>query len=174
MAVVMPFASVTANDRPPVLQLREILEARLSLMPSVARYKWHHSIPVEDLERETLILAATVEQAKALGLTESAAKRLVSAQITAAKQIQRRLITIWQQSDVDLRTLPPLQSLSDDIRPVISGLTVELLTVTSALAQALKECAAHEDLQANRLQMVTDDEWRTAVTGLKPEGLDCE
>ncbi|MBO6506638.1 MAG: gamma subclass chorismate mutase AroQ [Kordiimonadaceae bacterium] len=163
-----------ANDQAKVAQLRGILEERLALMPLVARYKWHHSIPVEDLEREARIQSSTVDQAKQLGIKENRASQLVAAQMTAAKMIQNRLLATWQQSEYNQATLPPLQDLSKDIRPVISRLTADLLTVSKAVEGVLNQCEAHLNLQTNRMTSVTDKEWKVAVAGLKPNGLVCE
>lgn len=174
LAVFSPRVAVSAEDKANIVQLRDILEARLALMPLVARYKWHHSIPVEDLEREARIQSATVDRAKQLGIEENRAKQLVVAQMRAAKMIQNRLLATWGESDYDQSELPPLRDLSNDIRPVISRLTADLLTVSKALEGVLNQCEAHLSLQTNQMASVTDQEWQVAVTGLKPDGLVCE
>ncbi len=162
-----------AEDKTTISELRTVLEARLAQMPMVARYKWQNSIPVEDLEREAIILVNTVNQAKGLGIEEPAAKKLVVAQMAAAKMIQNRLISEWREASDEQLSLPPLKSLTADIRPKISHLTAALLELTAASADELETCAAHKILQKNRSNAVTDVEWQTAVAGLKPKGLVC-
>ena len=153
--------------------LRAVIENRLEQMAVVARYKWHHSIDVEDQEREAAILARTVPQAGKLGIESSVATRLVIAQMTAAKMIQSRLIARWNAKTANDRDLPPLRDLSTEIRPVISKLTQELLTLVKALEEELLTCAAHAAIAANTLESVTNAEWHTAIEGLKPAGLVC-
>lgn len=162
-----------AEDNATTAELRSVLEARLAQMPLVARYKWQNSISVEDLDREAIILSNTVNQAKKLGIRELTARRLVVAQMTAAKMIQNRLISGWQEASGDQPSLPPLKSLSEDIRPTISHLTAELLRLTAALEDELETCRAHKLLWKNGSNAITDAEWQTAVAGLKPKELVC-
>ena len=142
-------------------------------MTDVARYKWHHSVAVEDREREAVIIARTVNQAGDLGIERSTATRLVTAQMTAAKMIQNRLISRWSLKAANDRELPRLRDLSTEIRPVISRLTQELLTLVKALEEELQSCSAHIILTKNKLESVNNAEWQTAIEGLKPAGLVC-
>ena len=162
-----------ANDQGGLDALRAVIENRLKQMADVARYKWDHSIAVEDKEREAAILVRTVNQAGELGIESGAANRLVIAQMTAAKMIQNRLIARWNAKTAEDRKLPPLRDLSTEIRPVISKLTQELLTSVKALEEELLSCSAHIALAKNRLDSVTNAEWHTAIEGLKPTGLAC-
>lgn len=163
----------TTEDVGKMDALRAVIENRLMQMADVARYKWDHSIAVEDQEREAAILARTVTQAGELGIESDAANRLVIAQMTAAKMIQNRLIARWNTKAANDRQLPPLRDLSTEIRPVISKLTQELLTSVKALEEELLTCSAHIALAKNRLVSVTNAEWHTAIEGLKPAGLVC-
>ena len=72
------------------LQLFELIERRLSLMQDVARYKTKHQLPVEDRQREILVLKKAGNGARRSGLSEKSVKNFFRLQIAAAKAIQYR------------------------------------------------------------------------------------
>lgn len=153
--------------------LRSILEARLALMPYVARYKWDGKLPIEDVDRESIILARTVEQAAQLGIDRAYAETMVNAQMTAAKMIQMRHVAIWQLAPEEAETLET-KDLITEIRPEISELTARLLSSVAELKTDKQRCAAHYDLTERTLGTVTDEEWQIAIDGLIGPGLVCD
>ena len=66
-----------------------LVEARLLLMKDVARYKWHHDLPVEDLAREQVVLEQARSDALRHSLNVESYLAFMSAQINAAKAIQQ-------------------------------------------------------------------------------------
>ena len=81
---------------------------RLSLMPAVAHYKRARGLPIEDLERERRVLAASVQQAAELGLPAAVVEPFVQAQMDAAKALQRRQQTPGAELDSIRRQLMDL------------------------------------------------------------------
>ncbi|WP_025896725.1 gamma subclass chorismate mutase AroQ [Kordiimonas gwangyangensis] len=145
--------------------LAHSIEARLKVMRGVAHYKWEHHIPVEAPEREAAVIKATVTRATELGLDEQLATRAVTAQMEAAKAVQRKLIAAWEQGeDVPEGQAP---DLAGEIRPLINDLTAEFLTALKAAAPLLESCAA-----LYRPNAVTPDVWSVATAGLNPEACD--
>lgn len=145
--------------------LAHSIEARLHVMRGVAHYKWEHHIAVEAPEREAAVIKATVTQATELGLDEQLATRAVTAQMEAAKAVQRKLIAAWEQGeDVPEGQAP---DLAREIRPLINDLTAEFLTALKAAAPLLESCAVLE-----RPDAVTPEVWSVATAGLNPDACD--
>lgn len=145
--------------------LAHSIEARLHVMRGVAHYKWEHHIAVEAPEREAAVIKATVARATELGLDEQLATRAVTAQMEAAKAVQRKLITAWEQGEDVPKGQAP--DLAREIRPLINNLTAEFLTALKAAAPLLESCAVLEWPNA-----VTPDVWSVATAGLNPDACD--
>lgn len=155
-------------------QVKSIVQQRLSLMPAVARYKWDRNLPVEDLAREAQILDRTVRQATNMGLHQMYAQQAVTAQMTAAKMIQSRLFQTWGMNRASVNDVQP-QDLVKDIRPKISKLTNQLITMLvqlRAVATTCSEINALTTAPANSL--FTAQEWHVAIIGVIPNGLACD
>ncbi|WP_262692916.1 gamma subclass chorismate mutase AroQ [Kordiimonas aestuarii] len=133
---------------------------RLQVMEQVAHYKWLHNIPVEAPARETEVIKATVEKAAALGLDEQAARRAVTAQMEAARTVQRRLIISWKAGSPPRGRAPDLK---DDIRPRINRLTTDFLSALKSAQPALTAC-----ILPKKPETVGADIWQIALAGLIP------
>ncbi len=151
-----------------VSALKVALQARLAVMIDVARYKWNNKIAIENLEREAVVLAATVERATREGLPLELARSAVSAQIEAAKMIQRSLFARWTREEAGrFEDAPDLQS---DLRPKLLTLTGDLVASLKAARRHLGRCDTH-----NRLQVSDEalsgfpNAWRVAVAGVLAE-----
>lgn len=142
--------------------LAHSIEARLGVMRGVAHYKWEHHIAVEAPEREAAVIKATVARATELGLDGPLATRAVTAQMEAAKAVQRQLIAAWERGE----NLPEGEApdLAREIRPLINGLTAEFLNALKAAAPLLESCAVLE-----RPEAVTPDVWSAATASLNPD-----
>jgi len=80
----------TEQPRGEIDHLLDLIARRLALMPSVARWKRSRGVPIEDLEREAVVLAAAEREASHAGLAASGLRGFFEVQIRLAKQIQRR------------------------------------------------------------------------------------
>ncbi len=154
-------------------ETRSILLKRLSLMPGVARYKWENGLPVEDIEREALILKRTVGTATQKGLSSDYAEKAVLAQMTAAKMIQSGLFKTWGK-DAELVEATPRRDLVTEIRPEISTLTDQLVRQLNKLETIDLECdTATTILVPPEDKSVAVDVWQIAAKGIIPPRLNC-
>jgi len=102
--------------------LRGLIDRRLMLAPDVARYKWNHHAPIEDLARENELIARLGREATALGLPRAWTEDFFRAQIQASKTVQTELFEGWEvfkhdrfPDEVDLATVtrPELDRVTD-------------------------------------------------------------
>ena len=70
--------------------LFNIINERLSYMESVALYKAAHRLPIEDSEREKVVLTKALESADELQIDKSSLSHFFEVQIRVAKAIQYR------------------------------------------------------------------------------------
>jgi cyclohexadienyl dehydratase len=110
--------------------LFDVIDQRLELMDEVAAYKWNNQIPIEDLERERVVLDRAATTALNLGIRPEALRTFFQVQMEAAKDIQRYWIRQYE-SGVDPGTPP---NLSETVRP-------ELLRLGDAITSALSASA---------------------------------
>jgi len=115
-------------------QLVQLIDARLALMPDVARYKWNAKAAIEDLPREQEVLVTLGREAAALGLPPDNTERFLRAQIEASKQMQRELFERWQAQG--LGRFAQVPDLAHDIRPQLDALTSRLLRALATYEQS--------------------------------------
>jgi len=85
--------------------LFDAIGQRLGLMKSVAHAKFAQNLPIEDREREAVVITAAVSSSAARGLTTASAQLFFEAQIEAAKAIQTYWFKRWK--DEPPSYLPP-------------------------------------------------------------------
>lgn len=124
-------AAVDTSDPAPRRLAHHFVSAvieRLDVMPSVAYTKYRLGIPVNDPVREAAAEQAFVDAARDRDIPTPLARRVILAQFTAAKQVQRRLILQWNEGR---RTVPTRQpaDLTSRLRPRIDAATQRLLDV---------------------------------------------
>ncbi len=95
--------------------LAQLIVMRLDLMDEVAAYKFLNDVPVEDREREAVVLSRAVEAAEDAGLDGATTVAFFSAQIEAAKAIQSCWIERWRRGDASAPAAAP--DLTGAIRP---------------------------------------------------------
>ncbi|WP_417451460.1 gamma subclass chorismate mutase AroQ [Kordiimonas sp.] len=144
----------------PVDRLAAAMANRLQVMTEVAHYKWQHGIAVDAPEREASVIAATVDKALTLGLDRHVATRAVTAQMDAAKMLQRSLIASWQTGPTPERDAP---DLAQNIRPRINQLTTAFLQALKDAQPLLENCHTPE-----RPAHIDAAIWQTAVSGTVP------
>lgn len=148
------------------VRLRNVVARRLALMKGVARYKYVNRLAVSDPEREAAVLERTTKRARALGLDVDAARRLVTAQMTAAKAYQSARIKAWKDRNATFDSAPDLQS---ELRPKISAATDRLIEAALAHKAYLENCEGYEHLVRPPEAFADDaskEAWRVAVDGL--------
>ena len=128
--------------------LYRLIDARLELMDEVAAHKWHQRAPIEDREREAVVLDQAVADALRLGFTPDSSRAFFAAQIEAAKAIQRHWFQVWGAGTEP--ALPP--DLEAVVRPELLRLGTEILAAAAASASIsrrdFEEAVAVEGLDA--------------------------
>ncbi|RZT11136.1 chorismate mutase, putative [Duganella sp. CF402] len=119
--------------------LRQAIDQRLLLAPAVARAKWNVQAPIEDLPREAQVIAAAVQQGRALGLEDAWVEAVFKAQIEASKTIQRELYAQWRREQAGHFSDAP--DLAKTIRPELDRITTQLLRALADNQAVLKSAA---------------------------------
>lgn len=119
--------------------LRQAIDQRLLLAPAVARAKWNVQTPIEDLPREAQVIAAAVQQGRALGLPDGWVEAVFKAQIEASKTLQRELYDQWRREQAGHFSDAP--DLANAIRPELDRITSQLLRAMSDNLAVLKSAA---------------------------------
>ncbi len=127
-------SSAAAPDQADLYQL---IDARLALMEQVAQWKWQHQVAIEDLEREAVVLQATVESSLNEGIEPDAARRFFADQIEAAKEVQEYW---WQGYEA---SPPPRTSV--DLKQIRS----RLLSLGNAIIKNIGQAGHHDQERFN-------------------------
>ena len=124
--------------------LRRAVDQRLQLAQDVARAKWNVQGPIEDLQREELVIQAAVRQGLALGLSEAWIRSVFRAQIEASKTVQRELYAKWNAQHAGRFDDAP--DLARTIRPELDRLTTQLLLSMAGNQAVLHDPARTADV----------------------------
>lgn len=108
-----------------VARLYESIDARLSLMPDVAAWKWTHRRPVFDEDRERAVLANVVARAHYFGLTPESVQRIFETQMKLARSVQTALFETWKSEGFPQNLA--IRDLETDLRPALDGLSSDQL-----------------------------------------------
>jgi chorismate mutase-like protein len=151
----------------PLDDLASAIAARLALMDDVARYKWNHSLPIVDEQREAKLVDSATAQAVSLGVPADYARRVVVAQIEASRTRQTELTTLWQaQHQAAFDGVPDLATAQ---RPAIDAATTNLLRRLRAAMCELDSAAAHAVFADPPAGLKgAKSAWSTATTALWP------
>lgn len=154
-------------DAEPLAELKSAITARLLLMEDVARYKWNHALPIADPEREAALLERTTAEAVALGLPETYARRVMTAQIEASRSLQLELVAVWRQrGQPAFEGVPDLTAVQ---RPAIDTATQQLLEQLHASLCALVPEEARAQLETVPASFDKHPAaWAIATAALRP------
>lgn len=117
------------SSAPTLTELANLINERLSYMKDVAAYKWHKGLPIEDLEREQIVIQNSIELAAVLGLDSTSTHCFFTEQITAAKLIQQYWFNQWKLKGFDQQMSFP--DLNTEVRPALLDLSYQILTALS-------------------------------------------
>ena len=106
-----------AESVAPVLSsLIDTVSVRLSLADRIALSKLHTRFPVEDAQREQIVLNSVAAQVSEYNLDPLRARRFFSSQIEANKLIQYGLLWKWSQAgQVPSESHPDLNAVRSDL-----------------------------------------------------------
>jgi|FLOH01.1.fsa_nt_gi chorismate mutase len=108
---------VTAAELP-AAELFSTIRQRLDLMQSIALYKAQNQIPIENVDREIIVIADAKRAAAREGLDADSIEEFFVAQIAVAKAIQYR----YRAELLSDSTRLPAIDLDTEIRPEITEL----------------------------------------------------
>lgn len=131
MAIALLALPAAAEDAATV---HGLIADRLALMKPVAAWKMERGAPVEDLEREAVVLDKAVASAEENGLDGATARPFFEAQIAAAKAIQTCWIGRWGYGEAT----PPAEvpDLREEIRPQLIDLGARMLEAIGGALEA--------------------------------------
>ncbi len=145
--------------------LRAAILDRLLAMPDVAAHKWNTGKPIDDQAQEVAVIDAAMRAGAELGLPGEAVRRAMTAQIEAAKLIQRDLISAWSA-----RQAPRVESIPDlnsDLRPRIARATESLIEGLAKSGPHLRDCDAATVVRAQPEAIAAFPQaWDKAVDGV--------
>lgn len=127
LSLMMVSVSALANNQD---QLFILIGERLALMDEVAAYKWHRQLDIEDKGREKTVLDQAARTAMQAGITEDSSRTFFSAQIEAAKEIQRYWFATWCETDHE--EPPRAPDLDGVIRPKLIELGDRIIAAISS------------------------------------------
>lgn len=110
--------------------LAMLIDQRLSYMRDVAAYKWVNGLPIEDLERERVVLDKSAQSAAKFGLDPVSVRPFVQSQMDLAKQIQTYWFRQWTRENSPPREF---RDLKNEIRPELLRLGDEILQAIARL-----------------------------------------
>ncbi|WP_421726279.1 gamma subclass chorismate mutase AroQ [Bauldia sp.] len=172
LAALLTLVGLAAHASDRTTTLRQVMTDRLVIMIDVARHKWNTGAPIEDLDREAVVLEATTERAVAGGVDPDRAAAMVEAQIAAAKIVQFALFEQWQAANAEPFADAP--DLVTELRPEISRLTAALIDAVAATEADLADCTVHATLAPVPSSLADfPNAWATAVAGVTDGGTDC-
>lgn len=145
----------------PAASVYELIDARLEHMRGVAAHKWHHDLPVEDPPREAVVLEQAVSDALRYGFTVGSSRAFFTAQMDAAKQVQRHFFEVWSREGE-----PPHGQDLGSIRPELSRLGREILAAAAVL-ESPSEAAFRAAVAVRGLDDGTRDAIFAALAGLE-------
>jgi len=118
-----------------VRRVFDLVQARLSVMRSVAAWKYANDVPVTDAAREQRVLDASVAEARRLGIEATSARDLFALQIRIASDVQEHFIATWRKQGGNAERV---RDLNQELRPELDRIGAQLL---QAIYLALPELA---------------------------------
>ncbi len=114
------------------LPLFRAINERLEYMEDVALFKAQNEIPIEDIEREQIVLEDAKELATSLGLNAQSMEEFFIAQIDAAKTIQYRYSAELVTPGAPSKAI----DLNEEIRPALDRLSIEIVGLFAEFLRA--------------------------------------
>ncbi|MEH2424352.1 MAG: gamma subclass chorismate mutase AroQ [Nostoc sp.] len=146
-----PQAITIADQQLPVDKLLKLIQQRLIIAHDVARWKWNHKRPIEDLKREQELLSKVRQQATSHSLEPDRVARFFKAQIEAGKLIQTVDFQNWQKQGI--KSFPNVPDLNQTLRPSLDKLNTELVFALTELTPVLG-CPQIWELIQSRSQVI--------------------
>lgn len=146
-----PQAITIADQQLAVDKLLKLIQLRLLIAHDVARWKWNHKRPIEDLKREQELLLKVRQQATTHRLEPDTVAAFFQAQIEAGKLIQTVDFQNWQKQGI--KSFPSVPDLNQTLRPSLDKLNTELVFALKELTPVLG-CPQIRKLIQSRSQVI--------------------
>ncbi|WP_218776767.1 gamma subclass chorismate mutase AroQ [Nostoc sp. T09] len=144
-------AITIADQQIPVDKLLKLIQQRLLIAHDVARWKWNHKRPIEDLKREQELLLEVRLQAKKYRLKPDIIAGFFQAQIEAGKLIQTDDFQNWQKQGI--KSFSNVPDLNQALRPSLNKLNKEFLFALTELTPVMG-CPQIRELIHARSQVI--------------------
>ena len=82
-----------------MLNVVSLASSRLALARSVAQWKWHNKQPIDDPQREAILLDGLMKLAPNFGMDPAFAEAFFRDQFAASKEVQNALFAQWRQGN---------------------------------------------------------------------------
>jgi cyclohexadienyl dehydratase len=142
-----------ADPSDDVARVYASMDARLSLMPEVAAWKWANRRPVFDEERERAVVANMTARAQYFGLTPDSIQRLIETQIKIARAVQTALFESWRNEGFPAGR--PVRELDSDLRPALDGITNEQLAALFWARTHLTRVSVNDEISKSLRHMAS-------------------
>jgi len=120
--------SLSHANSPELTKLFQLVDQRLQVMDDVALYKFAHGIPIENKQREAVVLASVIKNAGKNNLKPESVEAFFQLQITLAKQIQQGWTDQWRAQGKSPSTVAAdIPDLQTDIRPQLIRLGAQIV-----------------------------------------------
>lgn len=139
------------------LMLFQAIDERLAHMEDVALFKAQNQMPVEDIEREKIVLSDAKQLASSHGLDPDSMERFFIAQVSAAKAIQYRYRAALLTREIPTR----LVDLQAGIRPALDRLGNDIIVLFAAVLHsrsAMEEQSRERFMNTLQSQLLADAE----------------
>ncbi|PSW20171.1 chorismate mutase [Photobacterium sanctipauli] len=146
---ILVMSSLTVQAASQAESLFNTINERLSYMEDVALFKANNHLPIEDVEREKVVVKKAIDSAANHGLSPQQTKAFFQAQIAVAKAIQYRHRADWLSQ--------PASNQPRDLHQVIRP---ELLTLGN---QINVELAAYIE-QNGKISAKQEDMFKQSIT----------
>ncbi|MCG8413282.1 MAG: gamma subclass chorismate mutase AroQ [Pseudomonadales bacterium] len=118
--LLTPLSFAAASEqREAALELFDLINQRLSYMEDVALYKAQRNLPIEDKEREAVVIANAAQSAAMSGIEVTSAEQFFATQIEMAKFIQWQVLEMHTAQQIEAAAP---RDLAEEIRPALNGL----------------------------------------------------
>ncbi|MBL4781156.1 MAG: gamma subclass chorismate mutase AroQ [Porticoccaceae bacterium] len=127
LALVPAQAASSTDESGEFTRLLGLLEQRLQLMQDVAAYKYANHIAVENKQREKVVLASAMADARQQQLAPASVEAFFRLQIELAKTVQKSWLERWRAEGRVAQTTDGMADLNHDIRPQLIALGAQLV-----------------------------------------------
>lgn len=139
-----------------------LIVRRIALADPVARSKWLSGTPIDDPQREEVVMDDAVRRAEEQGADTALVQRVFRAQIEASKTVQRGLIEEWKEHpDAAPTSAPDLGAVRSELDEIGGSLVVALQHAASVAESP--DCLSAVAAERERDEASLDDLHRTAV-----------